>query len=76
MAYDKRAKSFAPTIIKKYASKKKSSRQPVSPYKTSTPEYTSARRALNNMTNNYPYFTPGNKKKILSELVNAIKRIR
>jgi hypothetical protein len=76
MAYDKKAKSFAPTIIKKYASKKKSSRQPVSPYKNSTPEYKSAKQALNSMNENYPYFTPKNKRKILKELVNAIKRIR
>ena len=76
MAYNKTAKSIAPTIIKRYKPRMKNTRQPTTPMKSKTPEFVSAKRALNNMTENYPYFTPNDKKRILSNLVKAIKRTR
>lgn len=76
MTYNKSARSIAPSIIKKYSSHKKNTRQPTTPVKSRAPEFGAAKRALNNMTENYPYFSPKDKKRILQNLVRAIKKMR
>lgn len=77
MTLNGKAKSVAPTVVSKYRKFKKSTRQPISPYKgAKSPEVTAARRALNNMVENYPYFTPTNKKKMIREVAKIIKNTR
>ena len=77
MTLNGKAKSVAPTIVSKYRKLKKPTRQPISPYKgAKSPEVSAARRALNNMVENYPYFTPTNKKRIIREIAKNIKNTR
>lgn len=77
MTYNKSARSIAPSILKKYNSKKKKTRQPTTPVKSNaSDEVRAAKRALNNMTENYPYFLPKDKNRILRNLVIAIKKMR
>ena len=77
MTYNKSARSIAPSILKKYSSKKKKTRQPTTPVKSNaSDEVRAARRALNNMNEIYPYFLPKDKKRILRNLVRAIKKMR
>ena len=76
MTLNSKAKSVTPGILSKYRRRKHSTRQPMSPVKAKSPELKAAKRALDNMVENYPYFTPSNKKKIMREVANAIKRVR
>jgi len=77
MTLNGKAKSVAPTIVSKYRKLKRPTRQPISPYKgAKSPEVSAARRALNNMVENYPYFTPTNKKRIIREIAKIIKNTR
>lgn len=77
MTLDRKAKSVAPSIISKYRRFKRSTRQPTSPYKDArSPEVTAARHALDSMVENYPYFTPSDKKKMIREVAKTIKNTR
>ncbi len=76
MTLNGKARSLAPRILKKYESRKRPTRQPKSPVKTITPEIRSAKRALNNMVENYAFLTPVDKKRVMTNLVTAIKKMR
>lgn len=77
MTLDSKARSVAPTVVSKYSKFKKPTRQPMSPFKgAKSPEVMAARHALNNMVENYPYFTPSNKKMMIAEIAKIIKKTR
>lgn len=76
MTLNNKAKSVTPKIVKKYKSLKRRTRQPMTPIKTKSPELRAAKRALDNMLENYPYFTPEDKKRIMREVAKIIKRSR
>ena len=76
MSSNGKAKSLAPKIMQKYKSLKKTTRQPSSRVRAKSPEIISAKKALNNMVENYSFLTPSNKKRVMTNLVNAIKKMR
>ena len=77
MTLNGKARSIASTVISKYRKLKKPTRQLMSPIKgAKSPEVVAARRALDNMVENYPYFTPTNKKRIIREIAKIIKKTR